>query len=93
MKRARVSFPPRQGGFHVFCHTYGTWMTHFGELDTCGLPHRPVKRPGFADRYNHTMASSASPEGMRADLFPTPPWAENLGKKGKRDAASKKRVT
>ena len=37
MKRAGLKFPRRQGGFHLFCHTYGTWMTRYGGLDTCGL--------------------------------------------------------
>ena len=27
IERAGLNFPPRQGGFHLFCHTYGTWMT------------------------------------------------------------------
>jgi hypothetical protein len=22
----RLSFPRWQGGFHLFCHTYGTWL-------------------------------------------------------------------
>lgn len=37
MKRAGLKFPRRQGGFHLFCHTYGTWMTRYGGLDTYGL--------------------------------------------------------
>jgi len=37
MKAAGLSFPRRQGGFHIFCHTYGTWMSRYGELDTFGL--------------------------------------------------------
>jgi len=37
MKGAGLKFPRRQGGFHLFCHTYGTWMTRYGELDTYGL--------------------------------------------------------
>lgn len=37
MKRAGLKFQPRQGGFHLFCHTYGTWMTRYGDLDTYGL--------------------------------------------------------
>jgi hypothetical protein len=35
--RAGPTFPKRQGGFHLFCHTYGTWMTHYSNLDTFGL--------------------------------------------------------
>jgi hypothetical protein len=26
IKRAGLTFPRRQGGFHLFCHTYGTWQ-------------------------------------------------------------------
>ena len=68
MKNAGLKFPRRQGGFHLFCHTYGTWMTRYGELDTYGLVRtKRWKDPASADRYNHTMAS---PEARRADLMP-----------------------
>ncbi|WP_316168920.1 MULTISPECIES: site-specific integrase [unclassified Bradyrhizobium] len=70
MTRAGVSFPKRQGAFHLFCHTYGTWMTHYGELDTYGLTRTGRwKDPDSADRYRHTIAS---PEARRADLLPVP---------------------
>lgn len=70
MARAGVSFPARQGGFHLFCHTYGTWMTNFGGLDNYGLVRtRRWKDPDSADRYNHTMAT---PEAKRADVLPVP---------------------
>ena len=36
-KAASIVLPRRQGGFHVFCHTYGTWMRRYGSLDTYGL--------------------------------------------------------
>ena len=66
--RAGLTFPRRQGGFHLFCHTYGTWMTRYGNLDTYGLVRtRRWKDPDSADRYNHTIAS---PEARRADLLP-----------------------
>lgn len=68
MTRAGVSFPRRQGAFHLFCHTYGTWMTRYGNLDTYGLVRtKRWKDPASADRYNHTIAS---PEARRADLMP-----------------------
>jgi integrase len=68
MTRAGVSFPRRQGGFHLFCHTYGTWMTHYGSLDTFGLTRTGRwKDPASADRYRHTVTS---PEAKRADLMP-----------------------
>jgi integrase len=70
MTRAGLSFPRRQGGFHIFCHTYGSWMTHFAGLDTYGLTRTGRwKDADSADRYRHTMAS---PEAMRADLLPAP---------------------
>ena len=28
-KSAGLSFPRRQGGFHLFCHTYGSWMHRY----------------------------------------------------------------
>ena len=37
MKTVGLAFPRRQGGFHIFCHTYGSWMHRFGNLDTHGL--------------------------------------------------------
>jgi integrase len=74
MKRAGLTFPRRQGGFHLFCHTYGTWMTRYGELDTFGLLRTGRwKDADSADRYNHTIASR---EARRADLMPTKnPWS------------------
>ena len=70
MKAAGLSFPRRQGGFHLFCHTYGTWMHHYGGLDTFGLVRtKRWKSPESADRYSHTVAS---PEAKRADLLPVP---------------------
>ncbi len=68
MKDAGLKFARRQGGFHLFCHTYGTWMTRYGDLDTYGLVRtKRWKDPASADRYNHT---TASPEARRADLMP-----------------------
>jgi len=69
LKEAGLAFPRRQGGFHVFCHTYGTWMHHYGQLDTFGLVRtNRWKHPDSADRYRHTKVSD---EARRADLLPT----------------------
>jgi integrase len=70
MTAAGLSFPRRQGGFHIFCHTYGSWMHQFGKLDRHGLARtgRWVD-PNSADRYIHTQASE---EAQRAELMPTP---------------------
>src|SRR5829696_6622546 len=53
MERAGIILPPRVA-FHVFCHTYGTWMRRYGGLDT----HDLVKTGRWADassadRYAH----------------------------------------
>jgi integrase len=47
-RAAGVFFPRRQGGFHLLCHTYGTWMRHYGKLDTYELVEtKRVERPIF----------------------------------------------
>jgi hypothetical protein len=70
LKQARLSFPRRQGGFHLFCHTYGTRMHHYGQLDTFGLVRtNRWKHPDSADRYRHTRVSE---EARRADWLPVP---------------------
>ncbi len=81
MKVSKLSFPRRQGGFHVFCHTYGTWMTRYGQLDTFGLVRTGRwKNPESASRYNHTIASE---EARRADRLPTSTRiARSRGKSG-----------
>lgn len=70
LDRAGVVLPRRMRGFHIFCHTYGTWMHRYGGLDTYGLTRTGRwKDPDSADRYKHTMASA---EARRADLLPVP---------------------
>jgi integrase len=65
---AGVSFPYRQGGFHLFRHTYGTWMHHYGNLDTYKLVETKVWRdPSSAARYAHTKPNAAA---RRADFLP-----------------------
>lgn len=69
-RKCGLVFPVRQGGFHIFCHTYGTWMKQYGGLDTFGLTRtgRWVS-PEMADRYTHTQTSE---EARKADLLPVP---------------------
>lgn len=70
-RKAGITLPRRQGGFHVFCHTYGTWMSQFGSLDTFGLTRTGRwADPRSADRYRHTATSE---ESRRADLLPAEP--------------------
>ena len=68
MKSAGLKFPRRQDGFHLFCHTYGTWMHRYGDLDTYGLMRTGRwKDAESTDRYRHRAASE---EARRADLMP-----------------------
>lgn len=70
LDRAGVVLPKRMRGFHIFCHTYGTWMHRYGGLDTYGLTRTGRwKDPDSADRYKHTLASA---EARQADLLPVP---------------------
>jgi len=81
MKAAGLSFPRRQGGFHIFCHTYGSWMHRFGQLDTHGLTRTGRWADAdSADRYVHTQASE---EARRSDLLPTEPRGEVVEIKSK----------
>ena len=69
MNNAGLSFPPRERGFHLFCHTYATWMLPLVG-DNYGLARTGRwKDPRSAEGYLHTKLSS---EAMRADLLPTP---------------------
>jgi integrase len=71
MAKANLKFPRRQGGFHLFCHTYGTWMHRYGNLDTYALARtNRWKDPRSADVYVHTKVGS---EARMADVLPTPP--------------------
>jgi integrase len=72
---------PERTGFHVFRHTYASWMRQYGGLDIRGL----VGTGTWADlssasRYVHVVASE---ESRRADLLPTEEkeflWRGNRG--------------
>lgn len=70
LRRGGVKFPPRQNGFHLFCHTYGTWMHRYGGLDNFGLTRTDRwADPRSADRYVHLEVNE---EARRADLMPVP---------------------
>jgi hypothetical protein len=69
MRDAGLSFPSRQRGFHLFCHTYGTWMVRFGKLDNYGLTRTGRwKDPRSAECYVHTEINA---EARLADVLPT----------------------
>jgi integrase len=62
---------PKRVAFHVFCHTWATWMRQHGGLDTYDL----VKTdrwidPDSADRYAHVIVSEQS---RKAALLPVEP--------------------
>jgi len=67
---AGVVLPPRVS-FHVFCHTWATWMRQHGGLDTYDL----IKTDRWADaesanRYSHVVVNDIA---KRAELLPVGP--------------------
>lgn len=59
---------PRRLAFHVFCHTWATWMRQYGGLDTYDL----LKTDRWtdaesADRYAHVVVSEVA---QRAEMLP-----------------------
>jgi integrase len=78
MRNAGLSFPRRERGFHLFCHTYATWMLPLVG-DNYGLARTGRwKDPRSAEGYLHTKVSA---EARRADMLPTPA-SEIRGKSG-----------
>jgi hypothetical protein len=70
MAAAGLSFPRRQCGFHLFRHTWATWMRRYAGLDTAGLVATQAWRdPVSAHRYEHLEISE---EARKADLLPVP---------------------
>lgn len=72
-----TSLPPRwtkvacrSRGFHLFRHTWATWMRRYGGLDTSGLLETGAWRDrSTAARYEHLDATE---EAQKADLLPVP---------------------
>ena len=68
-KRPASRSPRRQRGFHLFRHTWATWMRRYGGLDTSGLLETGAWRSRTsAARYEHLDATE---EAKKADLLPT----------------------
>lgn len=66
-KAAEVKLPSR-AAFHLFRHTYGTWMRRYGGLDSRGLVGTGAwDCEQSANRYAHTIASE---DAKRADMLP-----------------------
>lgn len=67
--RAGVDLPERSA-FHIFRHTYGTWMRRYAGLDARGLVATGAwKDRKSADRYAH---ADVTEEAAKASLLPTP---------------------
>lgn len=67
MAAAGVALPPRLA-FHVFCHTWATWMRQHGGLDTYDLVRTDRwADPESANRYAHVVLSEQS---RKADVLP-----------------------
>lgn len=67
LEKAGVELP-RRVAFHIFCHTWATWMRQHGGLDTYDL----LKTDRWsdaesADRYSHVVVSDIA---KRAELLP-----------------------
>jgi integrase len=68
-ERAAVQIPDRVA-FHIFRHTYGSWMRRYAGLDTTGLVATGAwKSRQAASVYEHAVTSE---EARKADLLPTP---------------------
>ncbi len=66
--RAGVGLPERSA-FHIFRHTYATWMRRYAGLDTKGLVATGAwKDRKSADRYEHVQVSE---EARKAAMLPT----------------------
>jgi integrase len=66
-KAASVHVPPRLG-FHIFRHSYASWMRRYAGLDTSGLVATGAwKSRESASVYEH---ADASEEAKKADLLP-----------------------
>lgn len=67
---AKVRLPERVA-FHVFCHTWASWMRQYGGLDTYDLVDTDRWADAdSADRYAHVVVSETA---RKADLLPIEP--------------------
>ena len=67
--KAGVDLPERSA-FHIFRHTYATWMRRYAGADSASLIATGAwKDRKSVDRYTHTIVSE---ESKRAALLPTP---------------------
>lgn len=79
-KAAGLALPERQA-FHIFRHTYGSWMRRYAGLDTRGLVGTGAwDCEQSASRYAHTIASE---DARRADNLPVAESVETTHSKRK----------
>ena len=90
MDDAGLSFPPRYRGFHLFCHTYASWMVGINKMDNYALARTGRwKDPRSTAGYVHTHVSQ---EAIQAANLPVPGRAIDLGKiRGKTKTADASR--
>ncbi|EIM25688.1 tyrosine-type recombinase/integrase [Microvirga lotononidis] len=87
LKAASITLPPRVK-FHVFRHTYGTWMTRYAGLDTKGLTDTGTwKDIKSAARYRHAVTSE---EAKKAAMLPDLTKSK-IGGKGVEKKSTKKK--
>jgi integrase len=76
--KAEVDLPERQA-FHIFSHTWATWMRRFAGLDTKGLvATQRWKDRKSADRYEHVVVAE---ESRKAAMLPVPKAWSRRGKR------------
>jgi hypothetical protein len=64
---ANVTLPEREA-FHIFRHTYGSWMRRYGRVDPKGLVATGAwKSEQSASRYAHAVVSE---EAQKSDMLP-----------------------
>lgn len=69
LQGAKIELPSRVA-FHVFCHTWATWMRRYGGLDTFDLTKTERwSDPDSAARYAHVVVSETA---KKAELLPVP---------------------
>jgi integrase len=86
MEDAGLSFPPRYRGFHLFCHTYASWMVGINKMDNYALARTGRwKDPRSTAGYVHTHVSQ---EAIQAANLPVPGRAIHWGKSGERRRSS-----
>jgi hypothetical protein len=64
-------FPRRQGGFHLFCHTYGTWMHRYGGLDSFGLARTDLGKTRAVRIAIDTQRPAKKRGGLTCYLYPS----------------------